>query len=373
MYDSIVTVTKCMEGTRKEIIAQIIAWIDGGNDQPICWLYGAAGSGKSAISRTIAELCAGNDKLAGSFFFLRGAGRRSSITHFISTLAYDSFFPFHVPATKSYIERALQRNHHIFHRSLEHQFQKLIVDPIRSAVMPTLPMVFVIDALDECDNKGMIADFIQIVAHALGLHPLPLRFFFTSRVEEHIRQQFSVSPALPLTHCLTLEDFSATDDIRTFFRSRFSKICRTETTARRNVTLPWPSESDLRNLVERTSGSFIFAFTLINFVNDGSDLPHRKLQVALQNHDGLDPLYTQVLQTAPRSPHFRRILETIMIAAEYLSIADLTCLFGIEAGDVIHALLGVQSILIIPENDQQLIRPFRASLRDFLTEGAISQ
>ena len=56
---------------------------------------------------------------------------------------------------------------------LERQFQQLIVDPIRSAVMPPLPMVIIVDALDECDDKGMIADFIEIVAHAIANHQLP--------------------------------------------------------------------------------------------------------------------------------------------------------------------------------------------------------
>ena len=314
---------------------------------------------------TIAELCAGTGRLSGSFFFLRGAGRRSSITHFISTLAYN--LAFFVPTTRPYIDHVLQRDQYITQRSLERQFQQLIVDPIRSAVMPPLPMVIIVDALDECNDKGMIADFIKIVAHAIANHRLPLRFLFTSRFEEHIRQQFSVSPALPITHCLALENFSAADDIRMFFRSRFSKIYEQKQRLMRYVTLPWPSETDLYKLVEKCSGSFIFAFTLVNFVNNGSDLPHRKLQVALRNHNGLYPLYTQVLQTAPRSPHFRRILETIMIVDEHLSIADLTCLFGIEAGDVVHALLGIQSILIVPENDEQPVRPFHTSLRDFLT------
>ena len=72
----------------------------------------------------------------------------------------------------------------------------------------------------------------------------------------------------------------------------------------RYITLPWPSPSVFDDLVLRSAGSFIFAFTLVNFVNDGTDLPHRKLEAALQSHTGLDPLYYQVLQIAPRSPHF---------------------------------------------------------------------
>jgi hypothetical protein len=50
-----------------------------------------------------------------------------------------------------------------------------------------------------------------------------------------------------------------------------------------------------------------------------------------------------------------------------MSVADLGCLLQIDAGDVIYALQGVQSILIIPEDDVQPVRLFHTSLRDFLT------
>jgi hypothetical protein len=120
-------------------------------------------------------------------------------------------------------------------------------------------------------------------------------------------------------------------------------------------------------------GSFIFAFTLANFVNDGSDLPHRKLQTTLQSHSGLDPLYTQVLESASRSHHFTRVLQTIIIIPTPISITGLACLLQIEGGDVIHALQGVQSIIMVPENDEQLVRLFHTSLRDFLTTQARSQ
>jgi hypothetical protein len=354
-----------MEGTRQEVIGKIVQWINRDSNQPMCWLHGAAGSGKSAISSTIAEMCAANNRLAGSFFFLRGAGSRSKITHFISTLAYN--LAIFIPDTKPYIERVLQTDQCILCRTPERQFQQLIADPIRSVTMPTHPMIIIVDGLDECDNKEMIADFVDIVALAIRNYRLPLRFLFTSRVEELIRRRFAVAPALAATYRLALEDFNADDDLRRFFRSRFSTIYEQNRRVMRNITLPWPSESDLNILVEKSSGSFIFAFTLVNFVNDESDLPHRKLRAGLQSHTGLDLLYTQVLQTARQSPHFRRIFETIMTIAVHLSIMDLACLCNIEAEDVIHRLLGVQSILIIPEDDEQPIRPFHTSLRDFLT------
>jgi hypothetical protein len=178
---------------------------------------------------------------------------------------------------------------------------------------------------------------------------------------------FAASPTLGVTYCLSLHDFNADGDIRTFFRSHFATIYQQKHRFMRDVSLPWPSERDLGTLVKNSSGSFIFAFTLINFVNDGSDLPHRKLCAALQSHSGLDPLYTQVLQSASCGHHFARVLQTIITIPEPLSVKDLACLLQIDGGDVIHALQGVQSIIMVPENDEQPVRLFHTSLRDFLT------
>ncbi|KIM73846.1 hypothetical protein PILCRDRAFT_14919 [Piloderma croceum F 1598] len=370
-YDSIEGVEGCLEGTRLEVIGKIMEWIDGHDDQPICWLNGAAGSGKSAISRTIAGLCEGSDRLGASFFFWRGAGRRSVIAHFISTLAYN--LAFSVPEMRQYIEKVLLTDDMIVHRSHERQFRKLIVDPIRSVTRTLQPMVIVVDAIDECNDKTMMANLIGIVARAFQYHRLPLRFFFTSRVEEHILDRFAASPALAATYRVNMHDFDANVDIRTFFRSQFTTIYEQKRRLMRNVPLPWPSESDLDKLVGKSSGSFAFASTLIKFVNDGRDLPHRQLRAGLESHSGLDPLYTQVLQSAPCGPHFTRVFVTIITIKEQLSITGLSCLLQIEGGDVVHALEGVQSIIMVPEDDEQPVRLFHTSLRDFLTTKARSE
>ena len=119
-------VSGCLEGTREEIIGRIVQWIEG--NKPICWLNGAAGAGKSTISRTVANICEQSNRLGASFFFLRGVGRRSTITHLISTLAYN--LAFSVPDTKAYIADALRRDPNIVHRTFERQFGQLIIDPV---------------------------------------------------------------------------------------------------------------------------------------------------------------------------------------------------------------------------------------------------
>jgi hypothetical protein len=134
----------------------------------------------------------------------------------------------------------------------------------------------------------------------------------------------------------------------------------------RDVPLPWPSDRDLEALVKKASDSFIFAFTLINFVNDGNDLPHRKLPIALRAHAGLDPLYTQVLSATPHSQNFDRVIGTIILLESPLSVASLGHLLQLSTADILHAILGIQSILLIPGDDDQSVQLFHTSLRDFL-------
>jgi hypothetical protein len=303
-----------------------------------------------------------------SFFFLRGAGSRSKIALFVPSLIYQLCLS--IPKTKPLIERAIQNEPSIFQSSFQHQLRKLLVEPIlavRNTILAALKkqksMLIVIDALDECDDKKSIAEFIQSVANVFQENRrLPIRIFYTSRIEEHLRKKLEA----PMVYPLNLEDFDACVDIRTFFRSRFS-IIRKENQAMRSIALPWPSDADIDALVRKSEGSFIFANTLVNFVDDGTDLPHRKLQTALTVDAGLDTLYSQVLSVASHTKNTKRVIGTIMLLNDLLPITSLACLLQLETADVIQALLGLQSILLIPSDDNQPVRLFHTSLRDFLT------
>jgi hypothetical protein len=316
----------------------------------------------------VAELCDVSHRLAASFFFFRGAGGRSRIECLIPTLAYQ--LSISVPATKPIIQLMLHTDPLIVRQALRYQFQKLVIEPILAVTdtnTTTTPMIIFVDALDECDDKYLMAEFIEIIADAYrGNHRLPFRFFFTSRVEEHLRKKLEAPAARSMIYHLALQDFDAADDIRKFFRHRFATIFEENHRLMRDVPLPWPSWSDLETLVQKASGSFIFAFTLINFVDDGTDLPHRKLPIALAAHAGLDPLYTQVLSAAPRGDVLKRIIGTILLLKFDLSITSLGHLLQLNTAYVLQTLLGVQSILMIPGNDDEPVRLFHTSLRDFV-------
>jgi hypothetical protein len=231
-------------------------------------------------------------------------------------------------------------------------------------------MVIIIDALDECDDKDLLVEFVEAITAACREgHGLPFRLLITSRAEEHIRKKLGTPEVCSSLCTLSLEDFDASSDIRLFFRSRFSTIYQENRRIMQSddVLLPWPPDSDVDVLTRKSSGSFIFAFTLINFVNDGSDLPHRKLPMALKTHAGLDPLYRQVLFISPRNQHFERVIGTILLIRKPFPIATLADLLQLSGGDVLSTLSGIHSIIMIPEDENKPVLPFHTSLRDFLT------
>jgi hypothetical protein len=361
-------VARCHPDTRENVIAEIIRQVDEPSNHPICWLNGPAGYGKSAIAQAIAEWYAAQHRLAASFFFLRGEGNRSIIAHLIPTISHQLSIA--VPATKPLIESVIKSEQLITSLSLGYQFQKLVIEPILalgSSMTKPITTVIVLDALDECNDKDKMADFIQVIIHAFTVNTrLPLRILITSRVEEHIRQKLETDSALLRVHQLSLLSFDARDDILTFFRSSFEAICQENHPVMRHILEPWPSESDFHLLVKKSNGSFIFAVTLLGFIKTRRGHPREKLQRALTAEAGLDALYTQVLSDAPRDKHFDRVFSTVMLLSSPISITSLACLLQLQAEYIVQTLLGIQSILMIPGNDHEPIQSFHTSLRDFL-------
>ncbi|KAF7975491.1 hypothetical protein HWV62_9409 [Athelia sp. TMB] len=369
----------CFQGTRLPTIGAILGWKDEYEGKPVCWMSGPAGFGKSAVSQTVTESCARDGTLAASFFFLRGAGGRSSISHFITTLAFQ--ITVSVPEIKPIVEMILQRDPTILSQSITYQLQNLIFVPfmvLAQTNTPTSALLIVIDALDECNDRDLMLEFITALAHAYhASRHLRLRWLLTSRGEEHIRQSFSGTASQDATWVVQLDNFDARADIKTFLEARFSDIIRNNPRLFHGIPLPWPSLSDFWALVDRSSGLFIFAATLVNFVTDGRAPPVRKLESVLRMHAGLDPLYDQVLRDALRDLDdilcFRRVLTTLMLLYEQPSVEMLAGLLELGSQDVLHALLAIQSIIRIPSDDNAPIQLNHTSLRDFLVNESRSK
>ena len=78
--------TICLRNTRVKLLSKITEWAKDRNSKPIFWLGGIAGTGKSTIARTVAQLFANNGQLGASFFFKKGEGNRGNATRFFTTI-----------------------------------------------------------------------------------------------------------------------------------------------------------------------------------------------------------------------------------------------------------------------------------------------
>jgi hypothetical protein len=254
---------------------------DGNNElgkqkKSILWLHAPAGAGKSAIAQSIAELCcsAKPSSLAASFFFSRNVAERNTEKYLAATLAYQ--IAVSIPAARPFIENVVQQDPCIFSRSLEAQFTKLIAEPlVEAAVMDSLgsqcPTLILLDGLDECignnDGEEKQCAIIKAIYTCLNCFDISLQCLIASRPEPHIRNIFKQPDILSVSHYLELDDsFDPDQDIKTFFRAEFFRICAYHTLMA-SVT-NWPAKIVLKHLVAQSSQQFIYAATVIKFVGD---------------------------------------------------------------------------------------------------------
>ncbi|KIM86566.1 hypothetical protein PILCRDRAFT_32698, partial [Piloderma croceum F 1598] len=356
--------SSCLPNTRTGVLQKIREWVDEHDSHPICWLTGVTGSGKSTIAQTLAKDYAANGTLAGSIFFLQAGTLRISTARFFLTLAYQLAVA--VPSVQALMQKPFKRDPSFSTKRLEDHFTQLIYDPLVALKQPISPMIVIVDALNESEDKDGIMKIIKIISKALRNDIFRLRFFFTSRESHHLETQFRESTAKSVTTRLVLENWDAHSDIRVFLQFHLHRVRKTKHRLMMQLPELWPSTADLDELVSKSEGSFIWASTLVKFVDDG--IPHDKLQSALNAHAGLDLLYCKCASPAIQQPNFLFIMGNILLLRTPLSIRDLGLLIGLRPDEIIEPLQGNRSILVIPHDNNQAIRPFHASLRDFFMD-----
>jgi hypothetical protein len=149
-----------------------------------------AGIGKSTIALTVARKYASLGRLGASFFFSRGSGDLASTRKFATTIAAQLADT--LPGLQRLIEDAFTSNSRIRNLGLYAQWEKLVLEPLGQLCKNRypLPVVIVIDALDECENEDDVSLLIQCLAAATAVESMRLRIFVTSRPEQPINLGF---------------------------------------------------------------------------------------------------------------------------------------------------------------------------------------
>ena len=320
------------------------------------WLYGSAGAGKTAILQAIAESLSSpfesDEIFGGSFFFSRGKKGRDEGHFLFSTIAYQ--LALKVPGLRQHVNHIMQSDPTLHTKSMDTQLRTLIIDAFRHlSPLPQRSYIVIIDGLDECHDKATQQLILQLLCETITIHKLPLRFLIGSRPESHIRDSFDQESMYTVTRRVILDEkFNPGRDIQVFLRGGFAKICA-KNSMLSHVEHPWPKEGVIDLLVQRSSGQFIYAATVLKFVGADFCSPKKQLALVLKPDptafSDLDQLYNQILSVYPRTVNIAQVLGIISVSHGKLTEV-MEDIFGIEEGELKLVLRGLSS-LMKDEND----------------------
>ncbi|KAJ2916069.1 hypothetical protein MD484_g4328, partial [Candolleomyces efflorescens] len=407
---------KCHPETRVAVQDDLYSWIKDGDvvdsamgPRKIKWITGPAGTGKTAVMGSVTERCKKNGYPVACFFFSStgSIGRRTK-TAFVTTIAHQ--LAQHRQDLKDAISDAIEADTVVFKKNLRVQMETLVLGPLRAvanASRGALQGVIMVDGLDECQAGGLKNDTIigrlaectrtaeqdQLeileVLHQASLDPsFPYRIIIASRPERVFREFFEPDnhPA-PFAHKLDLNvEYNATDDITLFLQVQFNRIRR-----RYRYPASWPPPGTIETLVKNASGQFIYAATIIRFLDAGHRKPpdalllgailkaNGKATTSVNPLEPLDALYTRILECSPDPPlsvlwiHSIHLLNNTMGSSSGSSVSDVHLLLQMdpESNEAEHLLGNLHSLIRIPPPDDNATARYgfyHKSLLDFLED-----
>jgi len=332
---------RCHPGTREKATEDIVRWIEEPNtSSTVLWVSGRAGVGKSALMQKIAEL--GLVYFGGCFFFKRGTAGCNVKDHLFSTLAYQ--LAMNVDGMLEPVDRAVMQDYSLPKMSAAVQLKRLIIEPIRLLLIPLPPIIIIIDGLDECEDFNSQRDILTLIGQVTMDPDIAIRFIIASRPEHQICDMFNKEPLFSRTCRLVLDKgYDTAADIQRYLRDKFEEILSHNRDIMPDIKSPWPSKDDLQRLVWRASGQFIYAATVIKFVDSDTDLrtPEEKLEIILNPgptqgsvFSELDRLYTQILSQYPDSEVLVHTLGVVLLLGALLSSPN------VNSPAIIAAIIG---------------------------------
>ena len=370
----------CLKGTRNEILKDIGRWFENEESQPVFWLNGLAGTGKSTIAQSFAETTFENGKLGASFFCSRDFEDRSNLQKIFPTIAFQLSCQY--PDFRRELLKVLRWRPNARYGSLCSQMEMLLVRPLEVTKTTTL---IIIDALNECKGDEPASTLLSILSRFIRKIST-VKFFITGHPEPRIPFGFRLEPFVPITEVLKLHEVkpqAADSDIELFFRTQLTSLAKNQSNF--DLTEDWPSPSDITALCEKAAGFFIYASTVVKFIASEADSSSESLSLITslpqsiigEGKSGIDQLYTQILQQAFSSVHpgnsqryhqFQTVVGAVLLLFNPLSITELSDLLGCSMQCIQSAIQSLHSLLLVPGSIEEPIQVFHKSFPDFLMD-----
>ena len=379
----------CFENTRVELLEDIMDWAGNAHARSrVFWLRGIAGTGKSTISRSVARRLKDRGSLGATFFFKRGWGDCGTSSKLVTTLARQ--LASRDRAVAMSIRDVVDQELKISSKSLDEQFDKLIVDPLsKVADAPGQSLVIVIDALDECDFGD---EAIKKARRILGLFRrakhLNFKIFITSRPEVPIKVGFELLRGI--FEELVLHDIPESvirHDIAIFLKRELGLIRQNyndRVHVARHLPDDWPG-TKIDRLAEMAVPLFIFAATMCRLIGEQRvSGPHDQLSLILESQtptgSNMDATYLPVMhhlisglsksQERQVTARFAEIVAPIVVLASPLSPKSLSRLLDVPLHAIGDHLDLLHSVLRAPDDlySDVPVQLYHQSFRDFLVD-----
>ncbi|KAF9537636.1 hypothetical protein CPC08DRAFT_534823 [Agrocybe pediades] len=383
LHDSVDNVDppKCHPNTRVAIIENIHDWTLGKPEElsgkPILWLNGGAGAGKSAIARSVAEQCTDEGLLLGAFFFNAGDMSRNHVGNLVATISYQ--ISTRLPEFRDIVSAIIEDFPLIFKSSIKTQLFTLIIRPLsvvlakHSTTSIATPCLIIIDGLDECSAVNSQRDLL-LTLHEVTSTTTLIRFLVCSRPESHLNNTFSLSHMVPIIYKIFLNnDYSASRDIRVYLEDKFKQI-KEGHSFKHLLPDPRPTPRMVYDLVEKASGQFIYAATVVGYVESPRHRPDERLNAIFQLRPPfkdlpfteLDTLYRLIISRAEDLPTVLDILAFPALYRQFSKPRDIEAILQLGRGTVEVLLADLHSIITIDWSG--FVRFLHKSLGDFLAE-----
>ncbi|KAF7980619.1 hypothetical protein HWV62_37406 [Athelia sp. TMB] len=366
----------CLPGTRANLMSEILQWARASDSQNILWLSSVAGSGKTAISHSIAQAMHEEGFLASAFFFNRAVESRNTPRLLFTTIARDIAARY--PALATEIGAALETEPSLISASPHRQLKAFILNPLLRYPVDR-PFVLVIDALDETVEDSSNTALLAVLRDEASTFPPQLRIFVTSRPTWNIdtifsRQQHILSRRIDVDSSQNREDIAAYINAQARDASIASQMGPT-----------WPEEAVIRDLESLAGGLFIWIATIFAYLRSAYK-PMNKLRAIMSKSDPqglldpnkkMDALYTAILedcgdwQDQEFCDDYAILMGAIMAAKRPLSLEALRALHG-EGQELLPEVLFQRfgSVLVGLHDRHKPIHILHLSFREFLTDRA---
>lgn len=372
----------CFEGTRIAILKLITDWITDFDPKAprFFWLNGIAGIGKTTVACTVTGLMKNLGLLGGQFFFSRKGEKELRDPELVfPTIAYQlARFD---PEFGRRITAALETNPEASYASLKEQLDRLIINPLTGLDRdPNRVVVLVFDAFDACDARGA-KEILQLLVAAIPSLPFFLKVLVTSRPERHICSVLAHANSLKTIALHNTETSVVRNDILLYLRHRLRELGGDH-----GLSPDWIKESDIQLLAEKAGNLFIYAATLLRFLQKG--LSPRSQLVALleiltssgrvagaaRAFDDLDRQYQQILRDVIPDENseevaalMRLVLGSIVLLRDPLPSVALERLIGSD-DDVSDILRDLHSVILTPPFPDDCPQIYHPSFPSFLQD-----